>query len=668
MLNFSFRVGLVFDWCGAEFRIERLQPNDDVLIERSEDGALLVKQRSELLAAYANSELGVKNPNPGPAQARTFSRPLQDLSAAAQREIVRRKHYIDHVAQEGRPIFTTEYLRPILQKAAEFIEDPKPPGASTFWRWWRSYHLANDARALVPKNRLTGRSRPRQPPEIMNMLGEAIVEAYSRTPQADSLLIHEALDRRVEAENRRRLAHEQLQMPHLRTVQRLIRRAPAYEISVLREGKTAADRKFRLVKGSTVTTRVLERVEVDHTPLDVFIVDDATMLPLGRPLLTALIDHYSRMLVGYFIGFGPPSTAAVMAGLRHAMLPKEPVATPIPDLKIDNSWPCWGRPAVLVLDNGMEFHSDDLESVALDLGIHLQYCPKHEPRFKGVVERFLKTVNYKFAHQLPGTSFAKMHLRGDYDSTRHALLTFGEFKQLFEKWLLDIYGQELHRGIQSPPAARWAEGAQRSMLQLPPDRSALERRIGLVEQRSLQHYGVDLNNIRYCGDELGRLLYQHGPGVQVRIVYDPQDVGHIQVWGPGDDDPVTVHARLYDSYKGLTLFQARLIHERLREDGRSLQDTEAIRRAKADLSEAVLKLLGSRKQRDRQRSAAIRGISDQLPSGSLEKPLKQSRRRSRAASAPEAPQPPKADTTALPEPMPLPLPSFQMKRDAKDGS
>lgn len=90
------------------------------------------------------------------------------------------------------------------------------------------------------------------------------------------------------------------------------------------------------------------------------------------------------------------------------------------------------------------------QSFSAALDIRIQYCPKHQPRFKGVVERYLKTINYFLAHQLPGTSFARMHHRGEYDPLKHAVLTLAEFKHIFEKWVIDIYAQQKHRTLGVP--------------------------------------------------------------------------------------------------------------------------------------------------------------------------------------------------------------------------
>ncbi len=54
----------------------------------------------------------------------------------------------------------------------------------------------------------------------------------------------------------------------------------------------------------------LARVEIDHTHLDLFVVDEKDCLPLGRPYLTLAIDVYTRCILGAAIEFFPPSYLA----------------------------------------------------------------------------------------------------------------------------------------------------------------------------------------------------------------------------------------------------------------------------------------------------------------------------------------------------------------------
>jgi len=96
----------------------------------------------------------------------------------------------------------------------------------------------------------------------------------------------------------------------------------------------------------------LERVECDHTMLDLMIVDTETRLPLGRPWLTVTLDVYSRIVHGIYLSFYHPSYPSVMYCLRHAINPKDYVRNHYPEIK--NDWPVHGLPELLVVDKGTD--------------------------------------------------------------------------------------------------------------------------------------------------------------------------------------------------------------------------------------------------------------------------------------------------------------------------
>ncbi|MGZ0077502.1 Mu transposase C-terminal domain-containing protein [Methylomonas sp. YC3] len=621
MAGFALHKNRVFNWDGTAYRIDRIQPNGDLLLESTNDGHFSVISREQLLTEYGAGKISAKTVDVASATTTSlvpsFSRPLDELSEGVRNAVKRRKYYLESILDHGDPIFTPEYLKPLIGQAATEIGDLKPPGVTTVYRWYRRFKSVNDPRAIIPRTDLRGPKELRQNDRILQLVAESLEEAFKVSPQATCRNVYTRLLGKIDLENQRTLGGEPIKPPSLRTLYRLVERAEAYELVALKEGKAAADRRFRIGKAGVKTSRILERVEVDHTPLDLFLVDERTWLPLGRPTLTVIIDHYSRMLLGYYLSFDSPSTAAVMGALRHAILPKKLATAVIANLKTVNTWNCYGLHELVVVDNGLEFHSDDLESVAYDLGIRIQYCPKHAPRFKGVVERYLKTINYFFAHQLPGTSFAKFYLRGDYDPEKAALLTFAEFKQIFEKWVIDVYAQDEHRGLgKTTPWARWQESIAHHEPILPDDLRTLQRRIGLVAERSLRRDGIFLHGIRYSGDELGHILRGFGEGVKVRLVYDPEDLGEIQVWGPNDVEPVTVKAVDYAFAHGLTEKQNDFIRQYLREQGAEIIDKVALERARYELAQAVETLMTNRKHSARRRSAALRGISSSKPSGS----------------------------------------------------
>ena len=167
------------------------------------------------------------------------------------------------------------------------------------------------------------------------------------------------------------------------------------------------------------------------------------------------------------------------------------------------------------------------------------------------------------------------------------------------------------------------------------------------------------------------------------MVFDPENLGEIQVWGPRSNEPVTAQALDLNYAKGLSLRQHELIRQKAREQGADMEDKLTLQRVRAELSDAVAELMFSRKQKARQRSGAIRGISSTTPQGNTEALLSSrppdSKALDKAAPAQPAlrghrrPSGSRPSTTNRPEAealmrdaSPL-LPAFEMQRVQGDG-
>ena len=88
----------------------------------------------------------------------------------------------------------------------------------------------------------------------------------------------------------------------------------------------------------------LQVVQIDHTLVDVVVVDELERLPLGRPWLTLAIDVASRMVTGFYVSLDPPSTLSVAMALTQAVLPKD---LWLCDRELDLAWPACGLPELL---------------------------------------------------------------------------------------------------------------------------------------------------------------------------------------------------------------------------------------------------------------------------------------------------------------------------------
>ena len=74
--------------------------------------------------------------------------------------------------------------------------------------------------------------------------------------------------------------------------------------------------------GSYEVTRPLQVVQVDHTQVDIMIVDQATREPAGRPWITLAIDVLTRMVTGFHLALESPSRTSVGLCLLHAVYDK----------------------------------------------------------------------------------------------------------------------------------------------------------------------------------------------------------------------------------------------------------------------------------------------------------------------------------------------------------
>jgi putative transposase len=227
------------------------------------------------------------------------------------------------------------------------------------------------------------------------------------------------------------------------------------QASILRRRPSRQQRQAAsAVEPGPEVTRLLERVEIDHTPLDLFVVDMDDRLPIGRPTLTLATDRYSKMPFGFDVSFQPASYLTVMRCLRHGILPK-------PDCQARygtvHPFPVYGLPETLVVDRGMEFVGTSMETALGMLGVIHEVMPGRTPWYKGGIERFFRTQNQGLLEGLPGYAWSQIFRQAEYNPRQDACISLEAFQQLLHIFLLDIYAQRWHRGMDDIPMRRWNE-------------------------------------------------------------------------------------------------------------------------------------------------------------------------------------------------------------------
>lgn len=288
-------------------------------------------------------------------------------------------------------------------------------------------------------------------------------------------------------------------------------------------------------------------VQIDHTPIQVCLVDETDRQPIDDPWLTLVIDCYSRMVLGFYLTFDAPSTLSTGVAMAHAFLPKEDY---LRHIGVKGEWPCWGFPDIILVDNAAELNGRMMHDARRQYRFDLRDRPVGSPNFGGHVESAFRTFMYEFK-SIPGTKFSNPMERGEYDSEGRAILTIAEFEHLFTEFLVNDYHLAEHTGKgmdRFTPLMKWKQGIFEGDIMPPtglPERPAdpMALRISLLpfEMRTIRNATVQLFGEEYHNPALtliGDAIDLNKP-IKERLYevrYDPRDISKVWLLNPETHD------------------------------------------------------------------------------------------------------------------------------------
>lgn len=460
------------------------------------------------------------------------------------------------------------------------------PSYSTVYLWKRRYQAANgDYRVLVNDTKGKGNRMNRYPSTVVEICNQAIEARYLRRERNTIQKTLEYAKSRVLEENKHRLPSLALPLPTRRLVKRLVQHIPAFDKHAARYGRESARKAFRSVKGHVVTEAPLERAEIDHTQLDIEVVDDKTSKPIGRPHVTACIDDFSRCILGIYVGFNPPGYQTVQLCLNDCLRPKVRLKSEYPE--IQSEWPAHGVMRDLVVDGGLEFHGTSLEKACNSLGVNIVMSPRRTPWFKGKIERFLGTLNRAVTEGVPGTTFRSIEEKGDYDSAKHACVTLSTLKRNIMQWIADEYHQRPHRSIDTTPSKMWTSSINPEDIRYPDESTQLDAVTGSAYWRSLTHKGIEFESLIYYSPAIHELRRLEGADLKVEIRVNESDLGSLYVLWPKVSEPFEVPAVELDYAKGLSLWAHKVNKKRQRENADLDQGSDGRLQVSQDISRRI---------------------------------------------------------------------------------
>jgi putative transposase len=366
-------------------------------------------------------------------------------------------------------------------------------------------------------------------------------------------------------EVRRRFAEHQLPAPNYRTLVRRVAAVDARLATTKREGAKAARDKFGPVGASNLRPqRPMEVLQIDHTPVDVILVDQEQRLPIGRPWLTLAIDVASRSIAGFSVSLENPSSLSVSLALSHAVLPKE---SWLADRELHTlDWPMGGLPGSIHVDNAKEFHSEALARGCQEYGIAIEYRVPGLPHYGGHIERMIGTM-MGAVHLLPGTTFSSVAEKGTYDSEGRAVLTLSELERWLVLQIAGVYHLTVHSALSKTPLAAWHEGLERRKqpLRFPVDAEEFFLDFLPAVPRMVQRDGIHFHNIHYWNNVLSPWAGRLKDPLWVK--YDPRNLARIYVRDPNGRHWPIPYADLRQP--PIALWELEAARKRLRESGKS---------------------------------------------------------------------------------------------------
>ncbi len=462
-------------------------------------------------------------------------------------------------------------------------------------RWRQGSGLVTD---LAVGRSSGGRGAGRLPEAVEVVIREVLTKRYMSRQRPTLAVVHGDVVRTCKSRG--------LVAPARNTLAARIARLHPAAVAQAREGSDAA-RSLRAAGGAPPEVRaLLEQVQVDHTVIDVIVVDERDRLPIGRPYLTAAIDVASRCLVGMVVTLEAPSAVSVGLCLAQVCCDKRPW---LDGLGLEVDWPMSGKPSQLYLDNAAEFKSEALRRGCEQHGITLAYRPQGQPYYGGIVERVIGTA-MGMVHELPGTTFSAPAERAGYDAEGRAALTLREL----ERWLalaVASYHASVHAGLGQTPARRWAAGvAEFGAPRVVTSPTAFLVDFLPVVRRSLTRTGFVIDHVQYFANALKPWIARRERLGKFVIRRDPRDISRVWVLDPDGQEYVEVPYRTL-TRPPVTLWEHRQALARLRQQGRDQVDEQAlfamIEQMRGIAAAAQKATRKSRRDQERRRHLAVAG-------------------------------------------------------------
>ncbi|MGF9765024.1 Mu transposase C-terminal domain-containing protein, partial [Microvirga sp. 0TCS3.31] len=290
-----------------------------------------------------------------------------------------------------------------------------------------------------------------------------------------------------------------------------------------------------------------DRFHIDATVADVYLRSQFDRRRIvGRPVIYFVVDCYSRMIVGLYVGYEGPSWVGAMMALVNVVTPKVEWCRQFGLSIVGSDWPAHYLPRILQADCGELKGTNVGQNIVRNLRVEIVNVSSGRPDMQALVERRFGTVPAKFREFTPGYVQSDFGERGARDYRLDSKLTLPEFTSLVLRAAIlhnytpiqdkDCHPEMTTDGMTQCPLDLWEWGIQNRSGSL---------RFATVDEVALNVMApgtarVTPNGIRFkneyysCPTALGAEWFALARQREwtVSVSYDPRDLGMFYIIDP----------------------------------------------------------------------------------------------------------------------------------------
>lgn len=281
---------------------------------------------------------------------------------------------------------------------------------------------------------------------------------------------------------------------------------------------------------------------VDATVCDIYLVNESGQV-VGRPILTACVDAYSGICMGYSLGW-EGGVYSIRDMTLNIIEDKEKLCLKH-GIHIDEAaWPVNKLPGRIISDQGSEYIGYTFEQIA-ELGVTLENLPPYRPDLKGPIEKFFDVIQnlYKKNLKSKGVIEPDFQERGAHDYRKDACITMQNFEKIILRCIiyyntaniLEDYPfteDMLEKNIKPYSNAVWDYGCSLSGTNL--ISTSKEKLTLCLLPRTLGTYsrnGLSVNKMHYKNVSFKEKYLSGG---EVIVAYDPDNSNYVWVIEKGE--------------------------------------------------------------------------------------------------------------------------------------